>query len=266
MLEHYVFAKSNANDGTTVETVSSTANFDEMGDIDYFLRRLMKQFDVPFSRYKTPENTSERDETISYEEHAFACSIIRMQRRFALGFKKGFIVDLKLRGLWDKYKLKESDITVEFAPPILYNIYERQKLVTAQMDTYKAVVDQEEFSKTIAMKKLLGMTDDEIEENFRELTKEKMQIQLADWYADKLNSEGPAIYDPPIKIKGEKDDSGSEDEEGNEGSEEAGSEGEEAGAEEAGNEESGSEGGEEESKEEGAEESAPETKGLSLGL
>ena len=127
------------------------------------------------------------------------------------------------------------------------------------MDTYKAVVDQEEFSKSIAMKKLLGMTDDEIEENFRMLVKEKMQIQLADWYADKLNTEGPAIYDPPIKIKGEKEESGSEGgEEGSEGSEEAGSE-------EAGNEESGSE-SKEENKEEGAEESAPEPKGLSLGL
>ena len=176
MLESFVFGKSSTSDGTTVETVGSTANFDEMGDVEFFLRRLMKQFDVPFSRYKTPENVAERNESISYEEHAFACAEIRLQRRFALGFKKGFITDLKLRGLWDKYNLKESDITVEFEPPILYNIYERQKLVTTQMDTYKAVVDQEEFSKTIAMKKLLGMTDDEIEENFRALVKEKMQI------------------------------------------------------------------------------------------
>lgn len=250
MLESYVFAKSNANDGTTVETVGSTANFDEMGDIEYFLRRLMKQFDVPYSRYKTPENTSERDETISYEEHAFACSIIRLQRRFALGFKKGFITDLKLRGLWDKYQLKESDLTVEFAPPILYNIYERQKLVTAQMDTYKAVVDQEEFSKTIAMKKLLGMTDDEIDENFRSLIKEKMQIQLADWYADKINSEGPAVYDPPIKIKGEEK-----------------SENEEPSDEENNEDDSENESTSTEDNKEGTEEnSAPKQNGLSLAL
>ena len=51
--------------------------------------------------------------------------IMRFQRRFALGLKKGFITDLKLRGIWDKYNLKESDITIEFAPPILYNIYEK---------------------------------------------------------------------------------------------------------------------------------------------
>jgi len=42
MLESYVFSKSTANDGTTVETVGSTANFDEVGDIEYFLRRLFK--------------------------------------------------------------------------------------------------------------------------------------------------------------------------------------------------------------------------------
>ncbi len=243
MLESYVFSKSTANDGTTVETVGSTANFDEVGDIEYFLRRLFKQFSVPFSRYKTPENVAERDETISYEEHAFACMLMRFQRRFALGLKKGFITDLKLRGIWDKYNLKDSDITVEFAPPILYNIYERQKLVTAQMDTYKAIVDQEEFSKTVAMKQILGMTDDEIEENFKSLIKEKQWVQLGDYYAEQLNSEGPAVFDSPIPIKGKEvknpDEQDTDSTEGDEGGDEEGAEGEEGGEEAGGEEESG---------------------------
>jgi hypothetical protein len=63
----------------------------------------MKQLQVPFSRYKTPENTMEKNDTISQEEYAFSRMIIRLQRRVALGFKQGFIVDLKLRGMWDKY-------------------------------------------------------------------------------------------------------------------------------------------------------------------
>jgi len=52
------------------------------------------------------------------------------------------------------------------------------------MDTYKAIVDQEEFSKTVAMKQILGMTDDEIEENFKSLIKEKQWVQLGDYYAE----------------------------------------------------------------------------------
>jgi len=56
MLESYVFGKSDGNDGTSIESVGSSANYEELGDIEYFLRRFMKQFKVPFSRYKTPEN------------------------------------------------------------------------------------------------------------------------------------------------------------------------------------------------------------------
>ena len=228
MLESYVFGKSEANEGTTVESVGSSANYEEIGDIEYFLRLLMKEFKVPFSRYKTPENVAERDETISYEEYSHARQIIRFQRRFALGFKKGFITHLKLIGLWDKYELNESDITVEFMAPVLYDLYQTQKLMAVKMDTYSAIVDHEEFSKILAMKKILGYTDAEIEENFRELTREKQLVMLGDYYADQLNSEGPAVFDSPIPIKGkeekmepDEEDKGDEDssDEGDKGDE-----------------------------------------------
>ena len=56
MLENYVFAKNADSEGTSIESVGSQANYEELGDIEFFLRRFMKQFKVPFSRYKTPEN------------------------------------------------------------------------------------------------------------------------------------------------------------------------------------------------------------------
>lgn len=70
------------------------------------------------------------------------------------------------------------------------------------MNIYKSVVDQEEFSKIVAMKKFLGYTDADIEENFRSLIEEKQRTQLADWYAEKINSEGPAVIDSPLAVKG----------------------------------------------------------------
>lgn len=259
MLESYVFAKSDANDGTTVESVGSSENYEEMGDVEYFLRRLMKQFKVPFSRYKTPENVAEKDESISYEEYAFLRMVIRFQRRFALGFKGGYITHLKLKGIWKKYDLKDSDINIDFVEPVLYDIYQTQKLVETKMNTYKAIVDQEEFSKILAMKKILGMTDDEIEENFKSLIKEKQLVQLAEFYSEKLNSEGPATFDSPIPIKGfeaknpdtQDLESGSEEDSGDEGgedeaSEDSGEESTEEGGEEESGEETSDEGGEDE--------------------
>lgn len=45
---------------------------------------------------------------------------VRLQRRFAIGFKRGFITHLKLREIWDKYELNDADINVEFVKPSLY--------------------------------------------------------------------------------------------------------------------------------------------------
>lgn len=103
MLETYFFGKSSANDGTTVESVGSSADYEQIADIEFFLRRLFKQFKVPFSRYKAPENSMERDDTISYEEYSMARHVIRIQRRMAMGLKRSFITHLKLVGLWKTY-------------------------------------------------------------------------------------------------------------------------------------------------------------------
>lgn len=148
MLKSYVFTHGDGNDGTSVESVGSSASYDEMADIEYFLRWFLKAMKVPFSRYKTPENTMEKNESISYEEYSFSRMLMRFHRRFAGGFKKGFITHLRLRGLMDKkgYELQESDINIEFVKPVLYDLYETQKLVNAKMDIYKAFKDTDFIS------------------------------------------------------------------------------------------------------------------------
>lgn len=243
MLKYFVFGRSDGNDGTSVETVGSTADYDQLGDIEYFLRNFLKQFKIPFSRYKTPENTIERNDTISYEEHSFSMMVMRFQKRFAEGFKRGFITHLKLRDVWDKkgYDLKDSDIEVDFVKPVLFDLYEVQKLVDAKMTIYKSFVDQDEISKIVCMKKYLQWTDEEIEENFKMLAKEKQLVAIADWLADKISDENPPVgYESPIKLKSDLDaeekvngatlPSGGESEgsEGEAGSEEGGEVGGEA--------------------------------------
>lgn len=244
MLKYFVFGRSDGNEGTTVSTVGSTADYDQLGDIEYFLRNFLKQFKIPFSRYKTPENTIERNDTISYEEHSFSMMIMRFQKRFAEGFKRGFITHLKLRDVWDKkgYELKDSDLEVDFVKPVLFDLYEVQKLVDAKMSIYKSFVDQDELSKIVCMKKYLGFTDDEIEENFKMLAKEKQLVAIADWLADKISDDNPPVgYESPIKLKSDLDAEekingakkpGSSDGDGEDEGEAAGEEALESGGEE----------------------------------
>jgi hypothetical protein len=192
MLESYYFWKSNANDGTYVESVASTASYDEIADIEYFLRRLFKQFDVPYSRYKTPENTIEKNDTISYEEYSFSRTVVRIQRRFAQGLKQSFLTHLKLRGIWEQYALRDAVIDIEFNKPVLYDLYQSQKLLEIQITNYSQIADRDELSKTLAMKKYLGYTDEEILENNKELVKEAMFNAALEFYAGKISEEGPS--------------------------------------------------------------------------
>ena len=204
MLKHYVFGKSDGNDGTTVESVGSSASYDEMSDIEHFLRSVIKQFKVPWSRYKTPENTMEKNDAISYEEYTFSRMIMRYQRRFADGFKRGFITHLKLRDLWEKegYDFIESDLTIEFEKPVLYDLYEIQKLVEAKMAIYRAFAEQESISKISVLKKYLGFTDDDIDENYKNLIKEKQLIAVGEYFAELISDENPPVdFKSPIRLK-----------------------------------------------------------------
>ena len=89
---------------------------------------------------------------------------------------------------------------------MLFDLYEVQKLVDAKMSIYKSFVDQDELSKIVCMKKYLGFTDAEVEENFRMLAKEKQLVAIADWLADKISDENPPVgYESPIKLKSDLD-------------------------------------------------------------
>lgn len=203
-LKAYVFGKSSESDGTTVESVGSSASYDEMGDIEYFLRGLLKMFKVPFSRWKTPENTLEKNDSITYEEYTFSRMIIRMQERFAGGFKRSFITHLKLRGLWDKkdYDLKESDITVSFTPPVLYDLYEKQKVTEAKMAIYKAYTDNDEMSKSLAMKNVLGWTDTQVKDNYMSLIFDKQWTAVADMMGERITEDNPPVdIKSPMRLK-----------------------------------------------------------------
>ena len=207
MLESYVFGKSANSEGTTVESVGSSADYEQLGDIEFFLRRFMKQFKVPFSRYKTPENATPTPDQMNPEEHSFLRMIVRYQRRFAQGFKKSFITHLKLRGIWDKYQLRDADIDVSLTKPTMYELYEVQQLVAAKMEIYKSSLgDDSEFSKITMMKKYLGMSDAEVKENYENIIKEKMLSELSEFYGGQVaERKGLAEWQAPLKYKDEEE-------------------------------------------------------------
>jgi len=188
MLETWVFGKSNANEGTTVSNVESTANYNEIDDIKYFLRRFIKQWGVPYSRYdQDKEPSAVRASTeISQEEFSFAKLLVHYQDLFAAAIKKTFITHLKLREIWKQYKLNESDINIEFLPPYIYVKYIAQQEISQQMEVYSKFADRDEFSKTWAAKRYLNLSDKDITENNKLLLFDKYIAKLGEDLPEKI--------------------------------------------------------------------------------
>lgn len=123
-----------------------------------------------------------------------------------------------------------------------------------------AVGTDDEFSRTLAMKKILGYTDADIKENYENLIKESMLKELAEYYKGQIaEHKGLAGWEPPIKFKDEEDKDekelegkGADDEESKESE----------GSEDEENNEEGNNAEEKEDNEEGNEESAAPTFGL----
>lgn len=190
MIENFWFVKPAGSEGTTVETLATNASLGELDDLKYFVRNLYIALKIPFNRFAEPTVNYERNETISYEEYRFAKFVMRLQSRFANGLLEGFRTHLKLKGLWKQHQLKDDDIKLTFVPPAAFELYEQQKILQLKISNYDAIVAHEEFSRSLAMRKYLGMTDDEVKENYRQLEQDKIQTALIEFKVNNVTSTG----------------------------------------------------------------------------
>lgn len=187
----YWFPKGDDSEGTTVSTLQTSASWTELPDLEYFQKKLWLALKVPMSRFLNPTVNIEKNNTITYEEYRFAKFVMRIQSRFSAGISKGFITHLKLRGMWEQYKLTERDIKVSFTPPASYDLYEQQKLLQIKFENYSTVVgDHEEMSKELAMVKYLGWSEDDLKKNREYKEKEMLWMASLKHKADKIEKTG----------------------------------------------------------------------------
>lgn len=52
------------------------------------------------------------------------------------------------------------------------------------MAIYKLYSENDEMSKSLAMKKFLGWTDAEVEENFNKLIEDKQRVAIAEYFGE----------------------------------------------------------------------------------
>ncbi|MBV52756.1 MAG: hypothetical protein CL816_01660 [Coxiellaceae bacterium] len=179
MLDAFWFAKRAGSEGTSVDQLAGGANLGELTDLMYFVKKLYKSLRVPANRLE-PDSNYQDDTSVLREELKFAKFIIRLQHQFTLGLKEAFITQLKLKGIWKSYKLKENDIEMTFNPPSSFHALREQQIFDLKSSNYNNLATGEFVSNTFAQKKYLGWEDPEIKQNREWLRKDKaLAFELA---------------------------------------------------------------------------------------
>lgn len=185
-LDSYWFAKRQGQEPTTVETIGGQPGDDQMDSLHFFLKKLYRSLKVPTSRLD-PEDAFRDGTDILREELKFAMMIIRHQKKFASGLKRGFIVHLKLRQMFEQYDLTEQNIQIEFNPPTnFYDLRNNQKL-ELKIGSYNNLMSTQKVSDTYAKKKVLGWKDKDILAD-RELRRKDAELE---WELQQILALGP---------------------------------------------------------------------------
>lgn len=179
MLDAFWFAKRSGSEGTSVDQLAGGANLGELTDLMYFVKKLYKSLRVPANRLE-PDSTYQDDTSVLREELKFAKFIIRLQHQFSLGLKESFITQLKLKGYWKTYNLKDNDVEIAFNPPSSFHALRQQQLFDLKQSNYNNMATGEYVSNTYAQKKYLGWQDADIKQNREWLRKDKaLSFELA---------------------------------------------------------------------------------------
>lgn len=202
MLDSFWFAKRQGSEGSSVTSLPGGANLGELTDLMYFVQKLYRSLRVPSNRVN-PESRYEDSAQILREELKFARFIIRLQRKFGLGIKAMFITHLKMRGLWEEFKIKENWFQIKFNEPSNFYTLREQQLFELKSNNYSSIAQNPKVSETYSQKKYLGWSDQEISENRGWLRKdaafayELAQIEAAgpNWREQMAASMEPAAAD-----------------------------------------------------------------------
>ena len=167
--EDYFFPQTAEGRGSKVETLPGGTNLGEITDLRYFTNKLFRALRIPASYL--PTSIDEAANTVSdgkvgtayIQELRFNEYCKRLQSIIVETFDLEFKLWLNDQGV----NIDSGLFELKFNQPQNFAAYRQSELDTARAATFAAVVAIPHLSKRFAMKRFLGMTEDEIKENER---------------------------------------------------------------------------------------------------
>ena len=190
MVEDYWFANRSGGKGTTVDVLDETGNLGEINDILYFNKKLYKSMKVPLSRLSlNPDADTEYDYSstrVTKDDMKFFQFTSRLRQVYVNAFKEILKREVISTGIlkeseWNEY---EESIKVYFSTD--NSFMEKMKLenFVKKLDIYGTAQEHagKLFSISRVLREVFNMSEEEIDETFKEIQKEKKDPKFAEFY------------------------------------------------------------------------------------
>lgn len=167
--QDFIIPIRDKDDGTRIETIQGASNLDQTTDIEYDLALLFASLGVPkpFLQY---EDVAGEGKNLAMQDIRFARKINRIQQAALQELNKIALIHLYLVGLEDD--MNNFELTLN-NPSTQADIL-RTELMASKISVFKDAVSDANghgiaaMSITMAMKQILGMTDNEIKLNLEQ--------------------------------------------------------------------------------------------------
>jgi hypothetical protein len=205
IMEDYFFAQTSEGRGSKVETLPGGENLGQIDDLRFFNNKLLRGLRVPPSYLGASDGdpgaafSDGRVGTAMIQEFRFVKFCERIQSLVVEELDREFKMFCKHRGI----QVESSLFDISFNEPQNFGKYRQAEVDSVMMQVFTSIADAEYISKRFAMKRFLGMTEDEILENEKMWREEHGEDDALSGAADGLKGVGAA---PPVGDMGGAED------------------------------------------------------------
>jgi hypothetical protein len=179
MLEDFWLPRREGGKGTEITTLPAGQNLGQMDDVIYFQKKLLQSMNVPYSRLE-PQGGGMvglgRTTEVTRDELKFDKFIQKLRNKFSRIFDDALKVQLSLKNIctvaeWDEFK---ENISYDFKKDNNFTELKDAELLKERINTLNMIDPYvgRYFSAEWVKKKVLRMTDEEIEEMEKQIDEE----------------------------------------------------------------------------------------------
>ena len=165
--EDYFFPQTAEGRGSKVDTLPGGTNLGEIDDLRFFTNKLFRGLRIPSSYLPTgaedggQQYNDGRVGTAYIQELRFNKYCARLQSMLAGTFDEEFKLWIKGKG----YNIDNSMFEIKLNPPQNFAQYRQTEMDQARVNTFTAVAELPYMSKRFALKRYLGLTEEEMARN-----------------------------------------------------------------------------------------------------